>query len=134
LYAARIQGHPTEDRFACEAAIASRTTELGAREIDEDGATAVTEFRVMQRFADGTALVAARPFTGRTNQIRVHLWHLGWPIVGDQVYLLNQQRGDTQTHALDDPPLCLHAQRIAFRHPITNERVTFECPPPAWAE
>jgi RluA family pseudouridine synthase len=134
LYVARIHGQPPEDEFACEAAIATSTTELGAREIDEDGATARTAFHVIECFSDGTALVAARPITGRTNQIRIHLWHLGWPIVGDQAYLPNQQRGDTQTHALVDPPLCLHAQRITFRHPITNERMTLECPPPAWAE
>ena len=93
-----------------------------------------TEFRVLHKFADGTSLVEARPITGRTNQIRVHLWHLGWPILGEQAYLANQQLGETQTHATCDPPLCLHAHRIAFDHPLTAERSTFECDAPSWAQ
>jgi 23S rRNA-/tRNA-specific pseudouridylate synthase len=41
--------------------------------------------------------------------------------------------GETQTLAVGDAPLCLHAQRITFTHPLTKERVTFEAEPPAWA-
>ena len=117
---------------ACDAPIGNDTTHLGARAIDEEGSPARTDFHVLQRLADGTSLVAATPITGRTNQIRVHLWHLGWPIVGDQAYLQNQQLGETQTHALNDPPLCLHARSLSFVHPLTNERVTLECDPPDW--
>jgi RluA family pseudouridine synthase len=133
-YLARIQGHPPEDQFVCDARIGNRATELGAREIDEQGLSARTEFRVLSRFADGTSLVEARPITGRTNQIRVHLWHLGWPVVGEQAYLFNQQLGETQTHSLGDPPLCLHALRITFEHPLRKERVRFESAAPSWVE
>lgn len=131
-YLARIQGLPPEDGFACDAPIGDTTTELGARAIDEQGSAARTEFRVLRRFADGTSLVEARPITGRTNQIRVHLWHRGWPICGDQAYRPNQQTGETQTHQLGDPPLCLHALRIEFEHPLTNDRVVFQCAEPNW--
>lgn len=134
LYLVRIQGRPQENLFACDAAIDNDTTELGGRKINERGLPARTEFRVLRQFPDGTALVEARPITGRTNQIRVHLWHLGWPVCGEQAYLPNQQFGETQTHRLGDPPLCLHAFRISFQHPQTKERVTFECPAPAWTE
>jgi RluA family pseudouridine synthase len=133
-YVARIQGQPSEEHFVCDAPIGTAATELGARAIDAEGSAARTEFRVLQRFADGTSLVAAQPITGRTNQIRVHLWHLGWPVVGDQAYLSNQQLGETQTNAMSDPPLCLHARRISFQHPLTKERATFECAAPAWTE
>ena len=133
LYLARIQGHPPNDCFACDAPIGNDTTRLGGRAIDEQGAPARTEFRVLHRFADGTSLVEARPITGRTNQIRVHLWHLGWPIQGEQTYLPNQQLGDTQTHGINDPPLCLHALSIAFDHPLTAERTMFECAAPPWS-
>jgi RluA family pseudouridine synthase len=126
LYLARIQGYPASDSFACDLAIGNGTTHLGGREIDDNGAPSRTEFQVLHRFADGTSLVEARPITGRTNQIRVHLWHLGWPIRGEQTYLLNQQLGATQTHSIDAPPLCLHALRIEFDHPLTAERTTFE--------
>jgi UPF0176 protein len=85
-------------------------------------------------FSDGTSLVAARPITGRTNQIRVHLQHLGLSVCGEQAYLPNHKLGETQTHHVADPPLCLHALRISFVHPLTKERVTFECPAPAWSQ
>lgn len=133
-YVARIQGHPPEDSFVCDAAIGSGTTALGGRAVDENGLAARTEFRVLCRFADGTSLVEANPITGRTNQIRVHLWHLGWPIRGEQAYVANHQLGKTQTHGPGDPPLCLHALRISLNHPQTRERATFECPLPAWAD
>jgi RluA family pseudouridine synthase len=134
IYLARIQGHPPEDSFECDAPIGECTTRLGGRAIDDRGAPARTEFRVLHRFADATSLVEARPITGRTNQIRVHLWHLGWPIQGEQAYLPNQQLGETQTHVMGDPPLCLHAQRLSFDHPLTAERATFECAVPSWAQ
>lgn len=135
FYLARIQGHPPESEFVCEAAIGAETTELGGRAVDEQGLAARTQFRVLRRFDDGTALVEARPISGRTNQIRIHLWHLGWPIVGEQAYVKNRQIGETQTHAVDDRPLCLHAHRLSFVHPLTNEQVTFEsAPSSSWAE
>jgi RluA family pseudouridine synthase len=134
LYLARIQGHPPDDEFSCNAAIGSNTTELGGRAIETEGQAARTEFRILNRLTDGTSLVEAKPITGRTNQIRVHLWHLGWPVVGDQAYLKNRQIGTTQTHRIDDPPLCLHSHRISFVHPLTGERVTFESPAPSWVE
>ncbi len=133
-YLARIQGHPLESQFVCDAPIGNGTNELGARAIDEQGSEARTEFRVLHRFTDGTSLVEARPITGRTNQIRVHLWHLGWPVKGEQAYLKNQQVGEAQTHRISDPPLCLHSLRISFDHPLNGERATFECPAPSWAE
>ncbi len=134
LYIARIQGHPPMNEFACDAPIGSRTTSLGARAVDEDGQPARTEFGVIEKLADGNSLVWARPISGRTNQIRVHLWQLGWPIVGEQAYLADGELGETQTHGIGDPPLCLHALRIAFDHPLTSERMTFECEPPSWAD
>jgi len=133
LYLARIQGHPPEDSFVCDAPIGSETTELGGRAIHEQGQAATTEFRVIHRYEDGTSLVEASPITGRTNQIRVHLWHLGWPILGEQTYLPGRRIGDTQTHGVEDLPLCLHSYRIHFRHPQTDEGMETQCPPPDWA-
>ena len=134
LYLARIQGEPTEAEFVCEAPIGTEATELGGRAVDEQGQAARTEFRVLRKFADGTTLVEARPITGRTNQIRIHLWHLGWPIVGDQAYIENRQLGETQTHGVSDMPLCLHALQISFTHPLTKEQATYESAPPSWAK
>jgi 23S rRNA-/tRNA-specific pseudouridylate synthase len=99
-----------------------------------NGLTAYTEFRVLRRFADGTTLLEARPLTGRTNQIRVHLWHLGFPVCGDQTYLPNMQLSRTQTLAIGDPPLWLHAERVRFLHPLNSELVECNAPLPSWAQ
>jgi UPF0176 protein len=133
-YLARIQGRPSAEWFVCEAPIGVETTALGGRTVSTQGLAARTEFRVLHENSDGTTIVTARPITGRTNQIRVHLQHLGFPICGEQAYLPDHKLGDTQTHSVSDPPLCLHAQRISFLHPMTQERVTFDCPAPAWSE
>lgn len=133
VYLARVKGHPPQDDFICDAPVSSEAGKLGGRSVDADGQPARTEFHVLRRDADGTALLEARPLTGRTNQIRIHLWHLGFPIVGDAAYLSNGEIGETQTLAVGDPPLCLHAWRISFTHPLKKERVTFAAEPPEWA-
>lgn len=86
----------------------------------EHGLEAVTEFRVLER--DGnTTRVALFPRTGRTHQLRVHCAHplgLGVPILGDRLYGRGGER------------LFLHAELLAFRHPITGETMSFERPAP----
>jgi UPF0176 protein len=134
-YLVRVQGRPLEKSFSCDASISPASGELGSRRVDEQsGQAARTEFRVLQRYADGTTLLEARPLTGRTNQIRIHLWHLGYPVCGDATYLSGKQLGDTQTLHVDDPPLCLHAWRIKFLHPLSRQPTEFTAPPPTWAE
>jgi UPF0176 protein len=134
VYLARVTGHPAADEFACDAPISSDVGKLGSRTVDPDsGLPARTEFRVRQRIADGTALLEVRPLTGRTNQIRVHLAHLGFPVCGDPAYLTGNTLGESQTLAVDAPPLCLHAWRISFRHPLDQRTATFTAPPPNWA-
>ncbi|HEX2746626.1 MAG TPA: sulfurtransferase [Verrucomicrobiales bacterium] len=130
VYLARVQGHPPEDAFVCDAPISDEPGRLGARTTDSGTLPSRTVCRVLRRDADGTSLVEARPLTGRTNQIRIHLWDLGFPILGDPLYLPGRRMGQTQTLALTDPPLHLHAHRISFTHPVTGLRVTFEAPPP----
>jgi UPF0176 protein len=97
------------------------------------GLSAHTDFEVLARLPDGTAVLCVTPRTGRTNQIRVHLWHLGWPIRGDALYGPGHRLGEVQTHAVGDPPLNLHAWRLEFAHPIDGRPVAYEAPPPAWA-
>lgn len=133
-YLVRVQGHPAADFFSCDAPISSEPELAGTRRIDiVDGLASHTDFQVLDRRADGTALLEAKLGTGRTNQIRLHLQHLGHAVCGDPAYLPNGQIGGTQTLDLDAPPLMLHAWKIAFRHPLSDEPMHFESARPAWA-
>lgn len=132
-YLARVQGHPTEDRFVCELPISDQAGVLGSRCVDlENGLAARTEFRVISRFSDETSLVEAVPITGRTNQIRVHLWQLGHSICHDPTYLPDRQIGQTMTSDVNDPSMCLLAQSIEFIHPLSGRPVRFESELPDW--
>lgn len=133
-YLARVQGQPVEDEFVCAAAISDAAGAVGGRAIDEDsGLEARTEFKVVKRYDDGTALLEAVPVTGRTNQIRIHLWHLGFPVVGDPTYLLDGKVGQRQTLGVGEAPMQLMAWKLAFEHPLKHERVEFEDARPDWA-
>jgi RluA family pseudouridine synthase len=132
-YLAEVQGHPIEDAFPCDARIGTEPAGPGARQVDEEnGQPARTEFRVLRRNGDGTALLEAQPLTGRTNQIRVHLWQLGLPVCGDPAYLPGGKLGQAMTLPPAAPPLRLHAWRLEFRHPVTGGNLSFEAEPPDW--
>ncbi len=125
-YLALVHGHPPDNTFNCELPISEQTLDVGARFCAPDGLASRTDFRVLFRLDDGTSLLEVMPLTGRTNQIRVHLWELGYPIVGDQMYLPGRRQGQVQTNRLDDDPLCLHAYRLKFRPPLQTQTVVFE--------
>lgn len=132
-YLARVHGHPARDHFNCEAPISAEPEAHGGRRIDFDaGLPARTQFVVLSREASGTSLIEARPLSGRTHQIRLHLHHLGHPIVGDAAYPLDGEPGTTQTLETGAPPLCLHAAAITLAHPLSGQRQTFTAPPPDW--
>ncbi len=125
VYRARVQGQPIEESFVCNLAISEDTLEVGSRGATEGGRAAETQFKVLQRNSDGTTLLEVRPLTGRTNQIRVHLWQLGFPICGEQLYLPDKKLGKVQTHQLGDAPLELTAVRIGFHHPLSKQWMEF---------
>ena len=131
IYLARVIGTPPES-FECDAPIGREAEAAGGRIIDAGGLAARTNFTVLERFSDGTSLIEARSQTWRTNQIRIHLWILGWPLVGDPLYRKEGTCGNTQTLLPTDPPLCLHAFQIEFQHPLSGKRSTFQAPSPRW--
>jgi 23S rRNA pseudouridine1911/1915/1917 synthase len=98
------------------------------------GRAAVTRFEVGERFP-GATLLRLAPETGRTHQLRVHLAALGHPIVGDRLYGGRGRRaGRTPAAvaaALDAcPRQALHAESLAFTHPVTGSPVLVRAPLP----
>ncbi len=94
----------------------------------ENAKDAVTHYEVLADFGKVTYL-KLKLETGRTHQIRVHMSHLGHPLLGDTVY----GGGNTPFEKHHAPLLsgqALHAKRLSFTHPSTKERMTFECPLP----
>jgi UPF0176 protein len=133
-YLVRSLGQPDQETFFSDAPISSEPDVMGTRVIDElDGLPSRTDFQVLKRCEDGTTLLEAKLGTGRTNQIRLHLWQMGWPIAGDPAYLPDKKIGDTQTLDPESPPLQLHAWKLSFQHPLSGERMTFETERPDWS-
>jgi 23S rRNA pseudouridine1911/1915/1917 synthase len=87
----------------------------------ERGRSARTDYRVVQS-SGGISLIECVLHSGRTHQIRVHLHHLGYPVLGDKVY--GRQRTP------EFPRLMLHAWKLGFDHPRGGKRLTFEAPVP----
>ncbi len=100
-----------------------------------DGREAITHYRIVERFRAHT-LVRVTLETGRTHQIRVHLAHAGYPILGDPVYGGRRRLPAGATPALLDAlqafqRQALHAARLAFVHPLSGAELVFEAPLPA---
>lgn len=99
--------------------IAREDDTLIKRKVSPDGQRAVTHFKVLKKF-EKYSLIELRLETGRTHQIRVHMSHIGAPLVGD--YLYNE---DDYGKSLVRP--LLHSKSLEFIHPITGERMYLEC-------
>jgi UPF0176 protein len=126
IYRVRVQGNPEWNEKVCELAISKEVEGPGARGVDEeDGLSARTEFVVKERCPDGTTWLEAKLVSGRTNQIRVHLWELGFPVVGDPCYLPEKRMSDKQTLDVGDAPMELEAWKLLFTHPINGKRIEF---------
>jgi len=123
-----------------------RTKRAVVSEDRDDARHAVTHFTVESRYSiaareDVAALVECRLETGRTHQIRVHMAHIGHPVIGDPEYgaafrtKANRLPDPVKSLARDFPRQALHARLLSFRHPATGEDMTFETPlPPDMAE
>ncbi|MDZ4850213.1 MAG: sulfurtransferase [Pirellulaceae bacterium] len=131
-YFARVHGFPNEDRFTCDTKIGTEPTVFGGRAIDEAGDEAFTEFFVRERFADGTSLLEIHPRTGRTHQIRLHLKHLGLPIVHDPLYGIDSSLDENNNRA-SKKTMRLHAWTLSLKHPVSQDPMQFEASLPNWA-
>ncbi|WP_395695027.1 RluA family pseudouridine synthase, partial [Piscinibacter sp.] len=97
------------------------------------GKPAVTHFRVLEQFAH-CALVECSLETGRTHQIRVHMAHAGHPIVGDPKYGDFERNRVLARGPLRFARMFLHAQELAFDHPVDGRRITLRAGLPAECE
>ncbi len=93
-------------------------------QVSPTGRPARTDWVLEERFGQRFSLLRCRIHTGRTHQIRVHLASMGHPIWGDKAY------GYRRRHDETDPPsqVLLHAERLAFRHPVTGEQLDLRAP------
>jgi 23S rRNA pseudouridine1911/1915/1917 synthase len=113
---------PPEGRL--DAALGKDPARPGLRRVDPRGDPAATRYRTV-RHGERAALVEARPETGRTHQIRVHLAHLGAPLLGDARY-----GGPRRVGEVSVPRVMLHARRLVLAHPVTGAGLAFEAPVP----
>lgn len=136
IYLARVHGHPEWQETECLLPVGESPAEGGSRVLvaDSQGLPSKTRFMVLRRDTDGTSLMKAMPETGRTHQIRIHLWHLGHAVLGDPLYLPGQKLGCNRTLSRVEAPMCLHSHSISFRHPESKSLVSFTAPAPEWAK
>jgi len=113
-YAALVAGVVELDEQVVDAPVGRDRLARPQWGIRDEGRAAQSRLAVRERF-DGRTLLALTPITGRTNQLRLHCRHIGHCIYGDVIY------GGPPA-----PRLCLHAERLSFHHPLTNERLRFE--------
>ncbi len=125
-YVCLVTGGMRADSGTVDAPIGRHPTDRKRMAVVADGRPAVTHWQVLERFS-GYTLLKCRLETGRTHQIRVHMAHIGHPIVGDMVY-------GRKKPELGQDTQCLHARAITFRHPRSGETVTLTCPLPPYLE
>lgn len=126
LYLAVVAGRPQKPAGRIDLPLAKQRGAQEIMAVDPAGDPAVTLYAVAETTADGKAsLLALSPLTGRTHQLRVHLAHLGHPILGDGKY------GGRRSHGVLPTPLLLHASELAVPHPEdgTTLRVAAPLPP-----
>lgn len=124
VYEAVAVGGFKEDSGTVNAPIGRHPVDRKKMAVDPKGRPAVTHWKVLGRYPSCTHL-ECRLETGRTHQIRVHLASIGHPLLGDVVYGAKKPVPGLAGQ-------CLHARRLSFVHPRTGERVTVECPLPAY--
>jgi len=120
IYLAVVEGVPKQNEWTCQLALAPDPRRIGSMKVDaREGKPAETHFRVLQTRAAGAGkltLIEARPVTGRTHQIRIHLAQSGTPVVGDELY---GREGDA---------LGLRSVFLAYVDPFQRRRVEISAP------
>jgi 23S rRNA pseudouridine1911/1915/1917 synthase len=136
IYLAAAWGHLDESPLTIDAPIARDRRDRKRMAVSEAGRVATTRVRVRERWTRADLLDVALK-TGRTHQIRVHLAHIGHPVVGDPLYGSGWERGMggperawAKELARRTPRLFLHAAELGFEHPVSGAPMRFQAPLP----
>ena len=121
---ALVRGIVPENEATINMPIARSTKDRKKMAVDKKGKTAITHFKVLERFNKYTYLQVIIE-TGRTHQIRVHMAEIGYPVVGDYTYSNGKNEFNVEGQML-------HAKSLDFKHPITGKEMHFEAPLPQY--
>jgi RluA family pseudouridine synthase len=134
-YLAVVRGIPRKSEWVCNAKLGPATGEVGRVVVDPAaGKEAITAFRVLES-RQNRSLIEARPVTGRTHQIRVHLLEAGHPIVGDELYGGDPRdpRRSRHNHAVEFP-MGLRSVGLSYKDPFQRKPVSIQAPETAFLE
>ena len=123
-YIALVRGVIKENEATIDMPIGRSTSDRKKMAVNRNGKNAVTHIKVIKRYEKYT-LVEVNIETGRTHQIRVHLSHIGYPIIGDYTYSNGKNEFGVEGQ-------CLHAKSLEFMHPITGKEMKLEAPLPQY--
>ena len=123
-YIALVRGVIKENEATINMPIGRSTKDRKKMDVTEKGKNAITHFKVLAR-SDKYTLLMVNIETGRTHQIRVHLSHIGYPIIGDEVYSNGKNEWNIQGQ-------CLHAWKLKFVHPITGNEMELKADLPEY--
>ena len=124
-YLALVRGIIKENEATINMPIARSKKDRKKMDVDKDGKEAITHFKVLGRYKNKYTLLQINLETGRTHQIRVHLSHIGYPIIGDEVYSNGKNEWNISGQ-------CLHAWKLEFIHPITGKKISLEAEIPEY--
>ena len=125
-YIALVRGIVKENEATIDMPIGRSRSDRKKMAVDRNGRNAITHIKVLKRY-DKYTLLEINIETGRTHQIRVHLSHIGYPIIGDYTY----SNGKNEFGVVGQ---CLHAKSLEFKHPITGKEMKLEAPLPDYFE
>ena len=123
-YIALVRGIVKENNATINMPIGRSKTDRKKMDVDKNGKNAITHFEVLKRYKDCT-LLKVNIETGRTHQIRVHLSHIGYPVIGDEVYSNGKNEWNEKGQ-------CLHAKSLEFIHPTTGKNMYLEAELPEY--
>lgn len=125
-YIALVRGIVKENEASINMPIGRSDKDRKKMAVKKNGKNSITHFKVLERFPKhNCTLLEIKIETGRTHQIRVHLSHIGYPVIGDEVYSSGKNEWNIKGQ-------CLHAKSLKFKHPTTDKEMFLEAKLPEY--